>query len=142
MDQCAFYTTCLESRYACGPTGYPLAYGHKFCQMFTDQRNKLDAKGQQWMLDTMHCLQLFLVPDAIDARPTTCAALKDEAFGSHARCYTRNGFCTLGVHDWAAVLEIVDITTLFSSWDAFKATIEATADCAEFYEYMVERGMF
>lgn len=94
------------------------------------------------MIDTMHCLQLALVGDAIDATPTTCQALKDQAFASHARCYTRNGFCTLGVHDWAVVLEIVNITTLFSSWDAFKATIQTAEDCGAFYAHMVERGLF
>ncbi|KAF9240394.1 hypothetical protein BU15DRAFT_87629 [Melanogaster broomeanus] len=142
MDQCSFYVTCLESRYHCGPNGYPIGYGHNFCQKFSTERSKLNAPGQKWMTDTMHCLQMVLVPDAIDVNATTCNALKDQAFASHAGCYTSNGFCTLGVHDWAAVLEIVDVTTLFSSWDAFKATIETAADCIEFYAYMVERGLF
>lgn len=95
------------------------------------------------MIDTMHCLQRALVADAVDATPTspTCEALKDDAFASHAGCYTSNGFCSLGVHDWAAVLEIVDIKTLFSSWDAFKATVETAADCGAFYAFMVARGL-
>lgn len=96
------------------------------------------------MMDTMHCLQLALVGDAVDATPpsATCQALENQAFASHAGCYTGNGFCTLGVQDWTAVLEIVDITTLFSSWDAFKATVETAADCGAFYVYMVARGQF
>ncbi|KAF9228276.1 hypothetical protein BS17DRAFT_773401 [Gyrodon lividus] len=142
MDQCSFYATCLESRYHCGPDGYPIGYGQKYCQKFSDERSNLDAQGQKWMIDTMHCLQFVLVPDAIDANATTCNALKDQAFASHAGCYTSNGFCTLGVHNWVAVLGIVDITTLFSSWHAFTAMIEAAVDCGEFYAYMVERGMF
>ena len=144
MDKCAFYANCLETRYQCGPDGYPLGYGQFYCQKFSDNRGLLSAQGQEWMLATMHCLQLALVPDAIEATPpaSDCEALKEQAFGSHAGCYTNNGFCALGVEVWAAVLEIVNIKTLFSSWDAFKATIETAADCAHFYAYMVERGLF
>ena len=96
------------------------------------------------MIDTMHCLQLALIEDAVDPTPPslTCQALEDEAFASHARCYTSNGFCELGVRAWAAVLEIVDIRTLFSSWGAFKATIETAVDCGGFYAYMLERELF
>jgi hypothetical protein len=93
------------------------------------------------MTNTMHCLQTALVADAIGTA-TTCKALEDQAFGTHARCYVDNGLCTLGVHNWLAILEIVDITTLFESWDAFKATVEAVADCAEFYTFMIMKGFF
>jgi len=89
----------------------------------------------------MHCLQTALVPDATGPT-TTCQALEDQAFGTHAGCYVGNGFCTLGVHDWLAILEIVDIMTLFESWDAFKATVEAAAGCAEFYAWMISKGLF
>ena len=142
MDQCAFYANCLESRYHCGPDGYPIGYGQRYCQKFSDNRGMLDARGQQWMLDNMHCLQLALVGNAVDADPaaTTCDALEDKAFASHAPCYTSNGFCSLGVEVWETVLEIVDIRTLFSNWDAFKATIETAGDCVTFYAYVVESG--
>ena len=144
MDQCTFYANCLESRYQCGPEGYPIGYGQHYCQKFSDNRSKFDAQGQQWMIDTMHCLQAGLVGEAVDTDPaaTTCDALKDAAFASHAPCYTSNGFCSLGVQVWETVLEIVNITTLFSNWDAFKATIETAGDCRAFYAYMVERGLF
>ena len=144
MDQCAFYANCLESRYHCGPSGYPIGDGQHFCQKFSDDRDLFDAQGQQWMIDTMHCLQLALVGDAIDATPPslTCQALEDEGFAAHPGCYTSNGFCGLSVRDWAAVVEILGVTTLISSWDVFNATIETAADCAEFNAYMVERGLF
>lgn len=144
IDQCAFYANCLEPRYQCGPEGYPIGYGQNYCQKFSDNRTLFDATGTQWMINTMHCLQLALVGNAIDATPPAvdCQALKDQAFASHSGCYTSNGFCALGVQAWAAVLEIVDIKTLFSSWDAFKATVETAEDCAAFYAYMVERSLF
>lgn len=94
------------------------------------------------MINTMHCLQTALIPDAIDSNATTCQKLEDKAFGTHAGCYVDSGLCTLGLQDWVAIVEIVDIKTLFSSWDAFKATVDAGAGCAEFYVFMIEKGLF
>ncbi|KAF8556703.1 hypothetical protein OG21DRAFT_1482907 [Imleria badia] len=143
MGQCAFYANCIESRYQCGPTGYPIADGQHFCQKFSDNRTMLDARGQQWMIDTMHCLQLAVVPDAMDVTPPAvdCQALKDQAFASHPGCYINNGFCTLSVQDWGAVVEILGMAT-FSTWDAFKGAVETAMECAEFYAYTVERELF
>ena len=92
----------------------------------------------------MRCLQLVLVGDAVNNTPpvSDCQALKDRVFASHSGCYAHNRLCTLGVHDCTAVLEIVGITTLFSSWDTFKATVGAVADCGAFYAYTVTRGLF
>jgi hypothetical protein len=95
------------------------------------------------MLATMHCLQEALVPDAI-ASPsavTTCAALQDKAFATHANCYVSSGVCKLPPSDWGAILEIVDVKTLFDSWDAFKATLMAGAECLEFYAFLIDQGL-
>jgi Phosphomannose isomerase type I len=32
--QCSFYAYCLEARYHCGPNGYPIGYGLKYCEKF------------------------------------------------------------------------------------------------------------
>lgn len=90
----------------------------------------------------MHCLQLALVTDATDVNATTCEALEDHAFGTHARCYVDNGVCKLGIEDWEAILEIVDIETLFQSWDAFKATVEAGVECGEYFAFMLLKKLF
>ncbi|KAJ7772014.1 hypothetical protein DFH07DRAFT_213308 [Mycena maculata] len=140
-DSCTFYADCLESRYHCGPDGYPLGYGQKYCLKFQTQRTTLSARGQTWMLATMHCLQESLVPDAIGAAnaTTTCAALEHMAFATHAGCYVDSGLCQLPPSDWLAVLEIVDIKTLFDSWDATKATLIAGTDCLEFFALLLGR---
>ncbi|KAF7984006.1 hypothetical protein HWV62_17494 [Athelia sp. TMB] len=142
LDSCTFYADCLESRYHCGPTGYPIGYGQHFCTQFVANESLLDPAGQTWMVNTMHCLQLALVGDAIDANATTCSALETQAFGTHAGCYVSNGLCTLGIHDWEAIIEIVDIKTLFESWDAFKATLEAAGDCAAFIAWLIIKDLF
>ncbi|KII85981.1 hypothetical protein PLICRDRAFT_56457 [Plicaturopsis crispa FD-325 SS-3] len=142
-DTCTFYADCLESQYHCGPDGYPIGYGQFYCTKFSNERDKLSAKGQTWMIDTMMCLQHAIVPIALDQVPnTTCDSLKDTAFGTHAQCYVDNGLCTLPPTDWLAIVEIVDIKTLFSSWDAFKATVDAADGCVEFYAWVVAKGLF
>jgi Stanniocalcin family len=89
------------------------------------------------MINTMHCLQMALVPEAIDSNATTCSALQMQAFGTHAECYVSNGLCSLGVSNWVAIIKIVDLKTLFNSWDAFKATAQAAGDCVKFITFVV-----
>ncbi|KIJ56037.1 hypothetical protein M422DRAFT_198830 [Sphaerobolus stellatus SS14] len=148
--QCAFYRECLENRFHCGPEGYPIGYGEKFCEKFVADQDKLSAAGQQWMLNTMHCLQLALVPEAESMTsqniPTLghentnkCDEVKQKAFDSHAPCYIKNGLCTLGIADWAHIVEIINFRTLFGSWDAVKETLEAAEGCLEFYAFLLIR---
>ncbi|KAJ7099495.1 hypothetical protein B0H15DRAFT_820472 [Mycena belliarum] len=140
-DSCTFYADCLESRYHCGPTGYPLGYGQNYCNKFKAERATLSARGQTWMRTTMHCLQEALVPDAIGApnATTNCAALEHKAFSTHAGCYVGSGVCTLPPSDWGAVLHIVELKTLFDSWDAFTATLTAGTECLEFYVFLLKQ---
>lgn len=141
--QCSFYEDCLETRYHCGVDGYPLGYGKKYCNKFNAARDKFSQKGQAWMLDTMECLQLVLVPEA--TRPeevgtqgrSPCDELRKKAFDSHAECYVQNGLCTLSVKDWTEIVEVVDLKTLFGSWEALKEVLEAAAGCLEFYAFLL-----
>ncbi|KAH9479093.1 hypothetical protein JR316_0007672 [Psilocybe cubensis] len=154
--QCDFYRECLESKFHCGPKGYPLGYGEKYCEKFVAGQDKLSPAGQKWMMDTMQCLQRVLVPDATEseadnrkpgeldhsdtksARESTdtgsnnnkrCDALKQKAFDSHSECYLANGLCSLSGRDWVEIVEIIGIKTLFDSWAAIKETIEAAEGC-------------
>ncbi|TRM58832.1 hypothetical protein BD626DRAFT_437887 [Schizophyllum amplum] len=140
-DNCSFYSQCLEARFHCGPDGYPLGYGLKYCTKFGDEREKLSEKGQTWMLDTMYCLQHKLVPEAVGASNVTCDQLEDKAFETHSDCYVQSGLCTLSAVDWLAIVDIVQLPTLFQSWDAFKETLEAGGDCLEFYGFLITHGL-
>ncbi|KIM39479.1 hypothetical protein M413DRAFT_52508, partial [Hebeloma cylindrosporum] len=141
---CSFYEDCLESRYQCGANGYPLGYGKKYCNKFNAAKDKFSPKGQIWMLDTMECLQRVLLPEATGpiqpgANPwrTPCGDLRKKAFDSHAECYIQNGVCTLGVKDWAQILEVVDLKTLFGSWESLNEVFEAAAGCLELYAFFL-----
>jgi hypothetical protein len=127
-DNCSFYTHCLEHAYQCGPTGYPLAYGHKFCAKFRSERARLSPVGQEWMLDTMHCLQIALVPELTMAR-MSCKRLEKRAMESHGRCYVDNGFCELGFEQRREIMGIIGLGTLFSSMDAMKSSLSTSFSC-------------
>jgi hypothetical protein len=136
--QCSFYAECVESVYHCGADGYPLGYGQKYCDKFSDSIATLSSQGQKWMLDTMECLQLTLVNQsaefkAIASSPlasTTCNVIKETAFDSHSKCYLDSGLCSLPWTDWLAIVNIIDVKTLFSSVDAVKETLQAADGCA------------
>ncbi|KAJ7488339.1 hypothetical protein FB451DRAFT_1227046 [Mycena latifolia] len=135
-DDCTFYTECLEAKYQCGADGYPLAYGFHFCTKFAESRSKLSAEGQEWMLDTMLCLQNALVPEATGAvgAAATCEDLKTKAFATHAGCYVDSGLCDLPLSDMEKVsFEIVGPGTLVDSVDALKATASVALKCTEFF---------
>ena len=94
-SDCAFYTDCLESTFMCGPDGYPLGYGDKYCERFLDNKHYFTEEGQAWIDGTLVCLKEALVetveePDGID-----CEQVKKTAFASHVDCYINNGFCEL-----------------------------------------------
>lgn len=142
-NTCIFYPLCLESRYHCGPAGYPLRYGYKYCIKFQEERNKLSSAGQKWMIDVMLCLQEKLVPEATETTNiTSCKELEDYAFSTHPQCYVDSGFCTLSPVDWAAVIEILSLETLFESLDILVATAETAGECAEFYIWAFENAIF
>ena len=142
--QCSFYEDCLETRYHCGPDGYPLGYGEKYCNKFNAAIDKFSPKAQVWMLDTMECLQRALVLETTGPLDlaganeiSPCDDLRRKAFDSHAECYIQNGLCTLGVKDWVEIVEVVDLKTLFGSWEALKEVLEASVGCLELYAFLL-----
>jgi len=89
----------------------------------------------------MHCLQTALVPEATGMDNMTCSTLEEKAFGTHAACYIENGLCLLSPTDWLAIMEIVELRTLFRNWDAFKATVQAGEGCVDFWAFLVEKAL-
>jgi Stanniocalcin family len=139
-NSCTFYPSCLESRLHCGPSGYPLGYGLHYCELFTNARSQMSPEGQAWVTDTMLCLQRALVPYGTGRESTTCSDVKEYAFGTHPSCYIESGVCTLPPSDWAIIVDTVGLADLFSSWDAFKATMETAGGCGAFYAWLIDSG--
>jgi len=98
---CSFHQDCLETIYNCGPTGYPVGYGDKYCKRFFNRIDQFSPAGQEWINGTLVCLKEtlldFVVADVdLDTNGNiTCNGIRETAFYSHAPCYVDNGFCDL-----------------------------------------------
>jgi len=128
-DSCNFYTDCLENKFHCGATGYPLDFGYKYCEKFASVRNQFSNAGSQWLTATMLCLQKSLVA-TYENDGSTCADIESTAVGSHANCYLDGGICDLPPSDWALIFLTVGIGALFGSLEAIVQALETAAGCA------------
>lgn len=137
-NSCSFYPHCLEERYSCESDGYPIGYGLHYCNAFTGAKSQMSSEGQAWVTNTMLCLQRALVPYAKGQKSTSCDKLKEYAFGTHPECYVNSGVCSLPLDDWSVIVNTVSFTELFSSWDAFKATLQTAGGCTEFYTWLIK----
>ena len=122
---CDFYEKCIESKSFCGPTGYAMGYGTRYCKKFTKYIDVFPPKGQEWIRKTLICLKKALVPfeDEKD-----CKVIFNAAFDSHPQCYFEAGFCDLfldPVHvpqlikALVTVYEIKDFTNMLSMKQIF-----------------------
>ncbi|KAF5345490.1 hypothetical protein D9757_013513 [Collybiopsis confluens] len=144
---CVFYAACLEPHFHCGSQGYPLGFGEKFCTKFNLPQNvgRLSDKGKEWMWDTMACLQRALVTELDIPAPSSsseaCKALETKAFSTHAPCYLSSGLCSLNPKDWAVIVDIIGIRTLFGTRDALRGAVEAGEGCLKFFAKEWDKGV-
>lgn len=148
-DSCAFYPDCLETRYQCGPEGYPIGYGLHYCSLFDDSAPDMSDAGRQWIDDTRLCLQDALVPytkatagrEGEGESAATCDEIREFAFATHPACYVDSGVCTLPATDWGVIVRIVSLRELFGSWEALKATLQTAGRCGSFYLWLIKQGI-
>ncbi|KAI8074074.1 hypothetical protein BC940DRAFT_289925 [Gongronella butleri] len=133
---CAFYTDCLEPNYHCGPKGYPLGFGYKFCTAFQNASASFSAKGQQFLWETMHCLEQDLVAPFINNATAlaegqqACADIESYAFSTHPHCYINSGFCSLSIDDKLALIKVIlkgNISGILGSF--FKQALDTLDGC-------------
>ncbi|KAK2032009.1 hypothetical protein LX32DRAFT_726218 [Colletotrichum zoysiae] len=94
IKSCSFYRNCAQAQLGCDSGEYPLAYGEKNCVKISSNVDKFSPAGVDWVWNTMHCLQLRMVP-VLQPCTATCASFSAEAFASHTGCYLENGICSL-----------------------------------------------
>ncbi|RHZ52498.1 hypothetical protein CDV55_102918 [Aspergillus turcosus] len=99
----------------------------------------MSASGQEWITETILCLQEELVPFTNGSKSPSCSELKQYALGTHAGCYVRSGVCTLPVEDWEKILEIV-APALISEPENFKAAFETAGECVLLYIWLLGRA--
>lgn len=128
LKSCDFYRNCAEGQLACGAGGYPLAFGEKNCNRFTNNLNYFSAAGQDWIFGTMHCLQTAMVP-VLQPCTATCSSFQAAAFDSHPRCYVDNGFCGLQCPDILAVL--ITVNTDLVSFQSLRQVAQTAGLCID-----------
>jgi hypothetical protein len=113
---CSFYATCIESNVSCGPTGYALGFGEKYCQRFADA--PLSPTGVAWADSVMICLERSLLPyDKPDRKSASCDEISEAAFGAHPACYTAlpASICFLPPADVLAVFDTIGADEVFAA---------------------------
>jgi hypothetical protein len=90
---CDYYQACLEEKYHCGPNGYPVGYGFKYCSKFVAFYEYFPPKGKEWVTKTLVCLKQALHP--LYLAESNCETILNAAFDSHPECYFQSGFCDL-----------------------------------------------
>ena len=123
-NDCGFYTECLETQNQCGPSGYPLGYGLKYCNKFNEMN--LSAAGEQWITTTMACLQNALINEA--ENKTDCGEVEEKGFDSHVLCYVSSGFCELPVKD-AITISKATVWGIVSSLSGITQAADTLLEC-------------
>ncbi|KAF0413258.1 hypothetical protein F8M41_007779 [Gigaspora margarita] len=113
-NTCNFYMDCLEKKFHCGNKGYPLEFGLKYCEKFSENAHLFSSSGKEWVSKTKLCLQDSLV-QVYENDSSTCSEIKDKALSSHANCYVSSGICLLPPSDWLALFETIDFRDLFGN---------------------------
>jgi hypothetical protein len=127
IKTCDFYRNCAEAQLGCGDGAYPIAYGEKNCIKVSKNVN-FSPSGQNWVWNTMHCLQEALVP-VLTPCTATCDSLTTAAFASHTACYLDNGIYTLPCMDLLFLFMSVG-TDLFTK-ASLKQAWEVGVGCME-----------
>ncbi|KAJ3408445.1 hypothetical protein HDV05_004977 [Chytridiales sp. JEL 0842] len=128
---CDFYFDCLETYNTCGPQGYAISYGGKYCKKFAAAEQKFSPKGQKWMWDVMSCLQKELVPRLGDST-FTCPQIKTFAYGTHPGCYVKSGMCELSPLDWLQIVDVIGFKTLIEL-ETIQQQVDVGLSCIKRY---------
>lgn len=131
-DTCNFYS-CLESHFPCGPEGYVVSFGGKYCQIFKDMSPSMSPLGQDWSRTTRKCLQKKLTPlmnGNMSLRD--CTELRSFAFRTHPECYATSNWslCELPVTDLWMLAKEMPVVALILEWSH---TWTVFNHCAEYY---------
>ncbi|KAE8323131.1 hypothetical protein BDV39DRAFT_209087 [Aspergillus sergii] len=136
-NTCTFYPSCLERVYHCGDSGYPLAFGNKYCTKTLEYRSLLSPAGQSWSTNAMLCLQEQLVPLLPESanQEKDCHQLERYAMATHANCFVQSGVCSLGLKDWEVIVEII-WPALLSEWRTWVSAVETAEECIGFTKWL------
>lgn len=102
---CEYYA-CREREANCGPEGYLLKFGYRYCNRYRlAAEQHASPAGQAWLRNIRRCL--IEVIDR-DVRGGNCESMWQRGFDSHPECYTSTGICDLPISDWLLTINTID----------------------------------
>jgi len=136
---CQFYDV-LEQSKQCGPKGYLIGYGGKYCRKFGENADEFNEAGKLWIKGVRKCLMHYILRD-IDYKTVDCDELKRQAFESHVQCYVKPGYdsgdkgiCQIWASkDLVGLFDTLEIKDFFQSPLAITQIFKVMFDC--FNEY-------
>ena len=107
---CEFYS-CFENRRNCGPNGYMIGYGGKYCHRFGQHYDSFNAAGKKWIDCARKCLTKALIQSYQANAPAgnECANVTSLAFHTHVDCYHDCGFCHVWNSNKLALLSVYQL---------------------------------
>ena len=97
----------LQDGAGCGRGGYPLCFGAKYAdRSFFETWDGLSPAGQDFFVAVSPCLQARMA-ESIEPG-STCDAVWELGFSTHADCYVESGFCDLPTDDLLAINAMFD----------------------------------
>ncbi|UJR19753.1 hypothetical protein I4U23_022886 [Adineta vaga] len=133
LKSCDFYLSCMERKVPCGSNGYAYNYGNLYCTKFVQNINDFSTEGQNWIYNTMNCLQKSLV-SPLQNCVKDCDVLRNSAYDSHPSCYINNGVCELPALDYVYIF-----TTVFKGLKDEAGFMQAIITVDECLPKMIER---
>lgn len=128
---CIWYAVCLQRRYGCPASDYPLGYGYHYCSRFVKNRSQFTQEGQEWINRTLVCLQQALVPAY--ENPTNCGDLQNFAYYTHPQCYlgVTPNFCEVAPNNILQLVEVYlgDNQDWIKFAKGWQQMIEVMSDC-------------
>jgi len=103
---CDFYQ-CLENQVQCGKSGYPLAFGKRYCQAYMNREAGVSVRLGRWYQKVRYCLQESLI-DA-DHEFNSCQELRAGSLHKHVQCYLESGYCDLSMGEKMQIAEVVGL---------------------------------
>jgi len=101
-ENCTFYA-CEEKYRRCGPDGYPLAFGFRFCRVFLNTEKEYSPPAQGWLRKVRLCL-MTTFRDVNKDPQKSCGRIRSDSFKAHIGCYKSTGFCELDIFDqWQVI---------------------------------------
>jgi hypothetical protein len=126
-ENCAYYA-CEEKHRRCGPDGYPLAFGFRFCRAFLNTEKEYSQEAQAWLRKVRLCLQTSFRHVNSDPQKS-CRQIRNDSFHEHIGCYESTGFCNLGIFDRWQVIWALRKTIIYP--EAIRDGLAVMATCAQ-----------